>query len=108
MPRRHEARALKAQAEGAEKRPEIQYPAEGETVVSPSYAIRVDAPAAVEALDVSIDMGPWQACRKDVGYWWYDWAGYADGEHDIITRVRGRSGRWRMSSPRSVVVATTA
>ena len=107
MPRRHEARALKAAAEAGERRPEIQYPALGETVVSPTYTIRVDAPASAEALDVSIDQGPWRPCRKDAGFWWYDWSGYADGEHDVIARIRGRSGRWRMSSPRGVVVATT-
>jgi hypothetical protein len=99
---------MSAQAEAAERRPEIEYPGKGETIVSPTYTIRVDAPASAEALDVSIDQGPWRPCRKDVGYWWYDWAGYADGEHDIITRIRGRNGRWRMSSPRQVAVATTA
>jgi hypothetical protein len=93
--------------ETAEGRPEIEYPHEEETVVSPTYTVRVAAPASVEALDVSIDQGSWRACRKDVGYWWYDWSGYADGEHDVIARIRGRNGRWRMSAPRRLLVATT-
>lgn len=99
---------MKAAAEAAEARPEIEYPGKGETIVSPTYTIRVAAPPSAEALDVSIDQGSWRPCRKDVGYWWFDWAGYSDGEHDVIARIRGRNGRWRMSSPREVVVATTA
>lgn len=92
----------------AEPRPEIEYPRSGETVVSPTYTLRIAAPAAVEAVDVSIDQGPWRRCRKDVGHWWYDWSGYADGEHEIIARTRGRNGRWLMSAPRELLVATTA
>ena len=91
-----------------EIRPVIDYPRHNEVVVSPTYALRIAAPAAVAALDVSIDQGPWRACRKDVGYWWYDWSGYADGEHEIIARTRGQNGRWRMSAPRELSVATTA
>jgi len=98
---------MKAAAEAAEGRPQIDYPAKGETIVSPTYTIRVAAPAHVEALDVSIDLGPWRPCRKDAGFWWYDWSGYADGEHDLITRIRGRNGRWRMSPARQVAIATT-
>ena len=92
----------------ADVRPEIEYPQQDETIVSPQYTLRVAAPASVEALDVSIDQGPWLACRKDVGYWWYDWSGFSDGEHEIIARVRGQNGRWRMSAPRELFVATTA
>ncbi|HXT00201.1 MAG TPA: hypothetical protein VN915_05970 [Elusimicrobiota bacterium] len=98
---------MKARAQAVEGRPEIEYPAKGETIVSPTYTIRVGAPASADAVDVSIDLGPWRPCRKDAGYWWYDWAGYADGEHDVIARIRGSSGRWRMSAARQVAVATT-
>ena len=94
--------------ETAEDRPDIEYPQQDETVISRSYAIRVAAPASVEALDVSIDQGPWRPCRKDVGFWWYDWSDFPDGEHEIIARIRGRGGRWRMSAPRRLLVATAA
>jgi hypothetical protein len=98
---------MKMNTQTAEGRPEIEYPREDETLVSPTYTMRVAAPASAEGLDVSIDQGPWRACRKDVGYWWYDWSDYADGEHELITRIRGRNGRWRMSAPRRITVATT-
>ena len=94
--------------ETVEARPDIEYPRQEETLVSRTYTMRVAAPAAVEALDVSIDQGAWRPCRKDVGFWWYDWSGYPDGEHEVIARIRGRAGRWRMSAPRQFFVATTA
>lgn len=94
--------------ETVEGRPDIEFPHQDETIVSPTYTLRVAAPDAAEALDVSIDQGAWRPCRKEVGYWWYDWSDYADGEHEIIARIRGRGGRWRMSAPRQLLVATTA
>jgi hypothetical protein len=90
--------------EAVEIRPEIEYPRQDETVVSPEYTLRVAGPVAAASIDISIDQGPWLACRKAAGYWWYDWSGYADGEHEIIARTRGQNGRWRMSAPRELIV----
>ena len=89
----------------AEIRPEIEYPQHDEIIVSRGYSLRIAGPAAAEAMDISIDQGPWVACRKEVGYWWYDWSGYADGEHAVIARTHGLNGRWRMSAPREMIVA---
>ncbi len=91
-----------------EIRPEIEYPQQGETIVSPSYTFRVGAPAGAEGVDVSIDQGPWLACRNAAGYWWFDWSAIEDGEHEIIARTRGPKGRWLMSTPHEFMVATTA
>lgn len=91
----------------ADIRPDIEYPKQDETIVSSNYTVRVAAPESVEALDVSIDQGPWQPCRRDVGYWWFDWSGYAAGEHEIIARTRGHNGRWRMSAPRELTAANS-
>ncbi len=90
-----------------EARPEIEYPHNDETIVSSQYTLRVAAPVGVDGVDVSIDQGPWLACRNEVGYWWYDWSGYGDGEHEVIARVRGKGGRWRMSDPHEFRVVTT-
>ena len=90
-----------------EARPEIEYPLNDETIVSSQYTFRVAAPAGVDGVDVSIDQGPWLACRNEVGCWWYDWSGYGDGEHEVIARVRGKGGRWRMSDPHEFHVVTT-
>ena len=88
-----------------EIRPEIEYPQQGESIVSPTYTFRVGAPAGAESVDVSIDQGPWLACRNAAGYWWYDWSGYEKGEHEIIARTRGPKGRWLMSTPHEFMVA---
>jgi len=88
----------------AETRPEIEYPKMDESIGSREYTLRIAAPEAVDAVDVSIDQGPWLPCRKDVGYWWYDWSGYAEGAHEIIARTRAASGRWRMSIPLEITV----
>lgn len=92
----------------AEIHPIIEFPQENEAIVSRTYTMRIAVPAVVEALDISIDQGPWLACREDVGYWWYAWSGYEDGKHEIVARSRAHNGRWRMSEPRDVIVATMA
>lgn len=89
----------------AEIRPEIEYPMQDEAIASPEYTFRIGAPASAAGVDVSIDQGPWLACRKAAGYWWHDWSGYDDGEHEIIARTRGENGRWRLSMPHEFIVA---
>jgi hypothetical protein len=89
----------------AEIRPEVEFPLQDEPIVSPQYTFRIGVPASAAVVDVSIDQGPWLACRNVAGYWWYDWSGYEDGEHEIIARARGESGRWRLSTPHEFIVA---
>lgn len=89
----------------AEIRPEVEFPLQDETIVSPQYTFRIGVPANAAVVDVSIDQGPWLRCRSVAGYWWYDWSGYEDGEHEIIARARGESGRWRLSTPHEFTVA---
>ena len=64
---------------------QIDYPQEGEVVGSGHYTVRI---SAVDVLDVevSIDEGPWQACRESAGYWWFDWSGYDSGPHEMMVR----------------------
>lgn len=89
----------------AEIRPDIEFPPQDETITSAQYTFRIAAPESAAGVDVSIDQGPWLACRHTAGYWWHDWTGYDDGEHEIIARTRGESGRWRLSTPHEFVVA---
>ena len=88
-------------------RPEIEYPQQDETIASPQYAFRIGAPAGAERVDVSIDQGPWLACRDAAGFWWYDWSGYENGEHELIARTPGKNGRWLMSTPNEFMVKRT-
>lgn len=88
-----------------EIRPEVEYPQQDEAITSPQYTFRIGAPAGAAGVEVSIDQGPWLACRNVAGFWWYDWSGYDDGEHEISARTRGKSGQWRLSTPHEFVVA---
>ena len=88
----------------AEIPPQIRYPQQNETIASPLYAMCVAASGSALALEISIDGGPWLPCRKEIGNWWYDWSDYADGEHRIVARTRGKAGRWSESAPRLLMV----
>ena len=85
-------------------RPVVDFPYQDEGIVSPQYTLRISAPENAESVDVSIDQGPWLSCRKAEGFWWYDWSGYENGEHEVIARTPGRNGRWLMSTPNEFMV----
>lgn len=65
----------------------IDYPRQNEVIVSSEYTIRMFAPKGAQRVGISIDQGPWKSCRPAVGYWWYDWSGYEDGEHEIVASM---------------------
>lgn len=77
----------------------VDYPQQDEIVRCPEYTVRVGAPNEQTSVDVSIDGGPWRACRPSHGYWWHDWSGYGRGEHELIARARCSDGL-RVSPPR--------
>ncbi len=80
-------------------RPAVDYPAQGEKIAGPQYTLRVCAPPAAGSVEVSVDHGDWQPCRSSVGYWWFDWAGYEPGEHELIARARTLDGTLLLSEP---------
>lgn len=65
----------------------VEFPDEGETLIGTSYAFRISATPAAKAVELAIDRGDWRPCREAVGYWWYDWSGYKDGEHEAAART---------------------
>lgn len=69
------------------------------------YTFRVAAPEAADEVDVSINQGPWQPCRRAVGYWWFDWSGFEPGEHEVVSRARAKKGRWLVSTPSEFMVS---
>ncbi len=84
---------------------DIDHPQQDQTVHSALYTIRVDGPESLASLEVSIDRGPWHICRRACGYWWYDWSGYANGEHTLVARGQNRDGSPVGSTPRRFTVA---
>jgi len=90
---------LKTGAAAVASKPGVDYPLQGETITSRQYTYRIAAPETAESVDISINQGPWLACRNAAGYWWYDWAGYCNGKYEVIARIPGKNGRWTMTLP---------
>ncbi|MDE2293807.1 MAG: hypothetical protein KGL53_17255 [Elusimicrobia bacterium] len=77
----------------------VDFPAEGECVTSPDYTFRIQAGQA-RRVEVSINGSLWEPCRRSVGYWWYDWSGYAPGRHQLVARMEDMAGRHHVARPR--------
>ncbi|KAF0124177.1 MAG: hypothetical protein FD154_2478 [Elusimicrobia bacterium] len=71
----------------------LDHPVNGEKVTSPGYTLRVGTVGDAESVEISIDEGAWQPCRYSVGYWWYDWGGYAEGGHQAEVRACLKNGK---------------
>lgn len=84
---------------------EIDYPHADAIVASSQYTFRVGGPETLAFVEVSVDRGPWRACRRACGYWWFDWAGYEPGPHQLVARGQNRDGSTVGSTPRRFTVA---
>jgi hypothetical protein len=82
----------------------VEYPRQNEKITSADYTVRVFAPAAASKVGISIDQGPWKSCRSAVGYWWYDWSGYSEGEHQIVVSMETAEGIRVISEPHEFYV----
>ena len=71
----------------------IDYPTEDAQLEGPTYVVRLGVGGA-DAVEISIDQSPWLPCRFASGYWWYDWAHVAPGEHTLVSRIRTSDNRW--------------
>ena len=85
----------------------VEYPRQNEKITSSSYTVRVFAPQGAKRVGISIDQGPWKSCREAVGYWWYDWAGYENGEHQIIVSMETAGGIRVIAEPHEFFVDLT-
>ncbi|MBI4376969.1 MAG: hypothetical protein HY549_11030 [Elusimicrobia bacterium] len=82
----------------------VDYPQQGERVISPQYTLRLSAPEGAKNVEVSIDQGDWRCCRQADGHWWYDWSGYDNGEHEIVARIETQEGGKISSEPHEFFV----
>lgn len=80
--------------------PTIDYPQDGEEISLACYKMRIGCPGEAREVEVSVDGGPWQACRSAVGYWWHEFSGGAAGIHRISARARDDEGRLGVSLER--------
>lgn len=81
----------------------IDYPQAGEPVLPGHYSIRITASEAAKA-EISLDNSPWQPCRQDSGYWWYDWTGFEPGIHQARVQVIGDNGAILAVATRQITV----
>ncbi|MBI4422910.1 MAG: hypothetical protein HY554_04250 [Elusimicrobia bacterium] len=70
----------------------IEYPKKGETIVSPQYSLRINAPLDAQKVELAVDGGSYLHCRRDSGFWWFDWTGYGAGYHAAVVKVTLRDG----------------
>jgi hypothetical protein len=82
----------------------IDFPKEGEKILSGHYAVRV---SAKPGLDVEISTGGdvWWACRESVGFFWFDWWPTKAGRTTLSVRVKSGKGRWKKAADRACSVA---
>lgn len=76
----------------AEHPVEVDFPAEGEVVHGGEYAMRVGVGADSERVDVRVNQGAWQPCRRAAGYWWFDWTAEESGLFEVTARSYPREG----------------
>src|SRR5579872_348837 len=58
----------------------VDYPKQNDRISSLCYTVRLSAPQGAQKAEICIDQDDWLPCREAIGYWWYDWSGYSDGE----------------------------
>lgn len=97
MRRKHQRTAMLA----------VEYPRQNEKITSADYTVRVFAPETAKKVGISVDQGPWKSCRNAVGYWWFDWAGFEDGEHQIVVSMETSEGNRVISEPHEFFVERT-
>ena len=82
----------------------VDYPRQGEKIIGVNYAFRISAPADVQKVEIAVDQADWQPCRLSGGFWWRDWSGYENGEHEITARIVTAEGKTVDSEAHEFVV----
>ena len=75
----------------------LDFPQEDEMIVGSNYTFRIGTAGQTLLVEVGIDRDPWKPCRRDSGYWWYDWSGFTPGYHLVRARTHTQDGRVEMT-----------
>lgn len=77
----------------------VDYPKNLENITSRHYSVRIGA-SDCTGVDISVNDQPWQPCRHNVGYWWFDWNNFQPGTHQLVARLHKRNGEYLISKRR--------
>lgn len=86
----------------------VDFPRQYQTIVGSEYTFRISAPENARSVEIAVDQGDWRPCRPAVGYWWFDWTGYDDGEHEAVARLVTAEGCTISAEPHEFVVRRDA
>lgn len=76
-------------------------PEKGEVIAASSYRFALSAAADVTRADVSVNEGPWEACRKvSANVWEYHWSNFGAGFHQVVARFQAEDGSVYRTEPR--------
>ncbi|NNN05762.1 MAG: hypothetical protein HKL90_07660 [Elusimicrobia bacterium] len=82
----------------------VDFPRQYQTIVGMTYTFRISAPESARSVEIAVDQGDWRPCRPAVGYWWFDWSGYDEGEHEAVARFVTAEGFAVSAEPHEFVV----
>lgn len=99
------ARQIMPAVKTSEVRATLDHPQQGENITAPHYTFRIGAAGDTARVEISLNDGPWQPCRNSVGYWWYDWSGYAGGRYQAAVRAQTKDNQVFTSEPCKFQVA---
>jgi transaldolase/glucose-6-phosphate isomerase len=77
----------------------VDYPKNLENITSRHYSVRIGT-SDCTGVDISVNDQPWQPCRHNVGYWWFDWNNFQPGTHQLVARMHQRNGEYLISKRR--------
>jgi|SRR3569832_2595938 len=102
--KRHKEKKMKAIVEVVGTQLSIDFPLQGDTITGADYTVRVSAPLDSRQVEIAVDQGAWKPCRQASGFWWFDWAGYESGEHELVARLVTAEGRTISTEPHEFFV----
>ena len=77
----------------------VDYPKNLESITARQYSVRIGT-SDCTGVDISVNDQPWQPCRHNVGYWWFDWSNFQPGTHQLVARMHQRNGEYLISKRR--------
>jgi hypothetical protein len=82
----------------------IDFPLEGEEILSGHYAVRISAEPGV-SVEINVGGSEWYECRESLGFYWFDWYPSKPGQNRLSARLKSQDGKGRDVAERTCQVA---